>query len=344
MVIREQIGEGMFKTVFKGTVHLPAAVAPAPVTAAILRFKQQVPKEEVDWALLERVGKHLYLVSTIAYATVAAGSSVQIATQLCPAGDLHTRLQDLADEEAQVSPLVALRIALQAAMGLQQLASVDVIHRDVAARNILLQSFDPRDQNKVHVKVGDYGLSKAGGAYYYDSRHAKPLPVRWMSPEANRRHRFSEKSDVWAYAVMLWEVFSLGDKPYFLFPDDSVVIGKIVAGVTLEQPALCPAAVFAELLQPCWAARAQDRPSFTDLVATAMRLYDTTLLEGAQGAQGVGRAQGLRCVVCLDAAADTAFSPCGHKCVCQEHSSAFASGTPCPLCRAPIQSALKIYE
>ena len=110
----------------------------------------------------------------------------------------------------QLSPQILLSICIQIANGMTYLASNNYIHRDLASRNCLV------GQNYV-VKIGDFGLSRDlyDSAYYCTKGKAK-LPIRWMSTECYYG-KFSEKSDVWAYGVTVWEIYTMGrEQPYAL--------------------------------------------------------------------------------------------------------------------------------
>ena len=92
-----------------------------------------------------------------------------------------------------------------------QLVEHKIFHRDLALVNPLDVTFDPEDPSKVTIKLTDYGLSSTGT---YEQKMTSSvgdgLPFRWMAPEAIERLRWSEKSDIWAFAVDVWETFTQG--------------------------------------------------------------------------------------------------------------------------------------
>ena len=103
----------------------------------------------------------------------------------------------------QISPQILLSMCIQIANGMTYLASNNYIHRDLASRNCLVgQNFA--------IKIGDFGLSRDlyDSAYYCTKGKAK-VPIRWMSTECYYG-KFSEKSDVWAYGVTVWEIYTMG--------------------------------------------------------------------------------------------------------------------------------------
>ena len=92
----------------------------------------------------------------------------------------------------------------QVCRGMEHLESLQIIHRDLAARNVLLDKFG-------RAKVADFGLALEG---QLDEGLKEKLPVKWTAPEAMFKKKFSHRSDVWAFAILMWEVFSFGDTPY----------------------------------------------------------------------------------------------------------------------------------
>ena len=84
-----------------------------------------------------------------------------------------------------------------------------IVHGDLATRNILLSN------DKTIAKVSDFGLS----SYLYQSveeldNASSGLPVRWMAPEVLTMRQINDKSDIWSFGVLMWEIFSLGAVPY----------------------------------------------------------------------------------------------------------------------------------
>jgi len=105
-----------------------------------------------------------------------------------------------------------------------------VIHADLACRNVLLY-------NSGVVKITDFGLSRQLYAYTsYMKKEQEPLPWRSMAIESLREMNFSTQSDVWAYGVTLWEIFSLGAVPYPGLSWSMDFVDKLVQGLRLSKP------------------------------------------------------------------------------------------------------------
>ena len=159
-----------------------------------------------------------------------------------------------------------LGFARDVAAGMLYLSSLGIVHRDLASRNILLKEDLDDDQRRRFVaKVSDFGLSRVVTPQegYYRSESGL-MPIQWSAPEALRHKRFSAKTDVWSYGVLLWEIFSGGAEPYngLIGPE---LCSHVDGGGRLS-PSLptCPDSVYAFMLR-CWAADSKDRPSFKEI-------------------------------------------------------------------------------
>ncbi|XP_023661304.1 macrophage-stimulating protein receptor-like isoform X1 [Paramormyrops kingsleyae] len=149
---------------------------------------------------------------------------------------------------------------LQVAKGMEYLALKKFVHRDLAARNCMLDE-------SYTVKVADFGLARdVFDKEYYsvqDQKRAK-LPVKWMAIESLQTQKFTTKSDVWSFGVLMWELLTRGASPY---PDvDPYDITRyLFKGRRLPQPEFCPDSLYAIMLQ-CWDPDPERRPTFATLV------------------------------------------------------------------------------
>uniref|UniRef100_A0A452UTS6 receptor protein-tyrosine kinase n=1 Tax=Ursus maritimus TaxID=29073 RepID=A0A452UTS6_URSMA len=124
-------------------------------------------------------------------------------------GDLSGRAQASSPAPPPLSCAEQLCIARQVAAGMAYLSERKFVHRDLATRNCLV------GENMV-VKIADFGLSRnIYSADYYKANENDAIPIRWMPPESIFYNRYTTESDVWAYGVVLWEIFSYGLQPYY---------------------------------------------------------------------------------------------------------------------------------
>ncbi|XP_032889027.1 ephrin type-A receptor 6 [Amblyraja radiata] len=146
------------------------------------------------------------------------------------------------------------------ASGMKYLSDMGYVHRDLAARNILVNS-------NLVCKVSDFGLSRVledDPEAAYTTTGGK-IPIRWTAPEAIAYRKFSSASDVWSYGIVMWEVMSYGERPYWEMSNQDVIL-SIEEGYRLPSPMGCPATLH-QLMLHCWQKERNHRPKFTDIVS-----------------------------------------------------------------------------
>jgi len=162
----------------------------------------------------------------------------------------------------QVEKEQLLNFSSNVADGMSYMESLHLVHRDLAARNVLLDS-------NFNAKISDFGLAQKSDVRALEHGRGK-FPIKWTAPEALRDGLFTNKSDVWSFGVLLWEIYSFGRVPYPRIPIQDVV-RHIEKGYRMEPPDGCPPLII-ELMNDCWKLEAFGRPSFSDLVQKLKRI------------------------------------------------------------------------
>ncbi|XP_075450154.1 ephrin type-A receptor 6 isoform X2 [Ascaphus truei] len=146
------------------------------------------------------------------------------------------------------------------ASGMNYLSDMGYVHRDLAARNILVNS-------NLVCKVSDFGLSRVledDPESAYTTTGGK-IPIRWTAPEAIAYRKFSSASDAWSYGIVMWEVMSYGERPYWEMSNQDVIL-SIEEGYRLPAPMGCAVSLH-QLMLHCWQKERNHRPKFSDIVS-----------------------------------------------------------------------------
>ena len=104
------------------------------------------------------------------------------------------------------------------------------------------------------------------------------VPVRWMAPETLRftsALKFSVASDIWSFGITMWEIYTFGELPYFLFDNQDIRM-QIVKGATLDIPERCPISLHG-IIKQCWKLNPEDRCSFQDIVSVLTEVHDSNI-------------------------------------------------------------------
>ncbi|KAF6100734.1 protein tyrosine kinase 2 [Phyllostomus discolor] len=259
------IGEGQF-----GDVHQGVYVGPEnPALAVAIKTCKNCTSDSVrekflQEALTMRQFDHPHIVKLIG---VITENPVWIIMELCTLGELRSFLQ-VRKYSLDLASLILY--AYQLSTALAYLESKRFVHRDIAARNVLVSSNDC-------VKLGDFGLSRyMEDSTYYKASKGK-LPIKWMAPESINFRRFTSASDVWMFGVCMWEILMHGVKP-FQGVKNNDVIGRIENGERLPMPPNCPPTLYS-LMTKCWAYDPSRRPRFTELKAQLSTVLEEEKLQ-----------------------------------------------------------------
>ncbi|KAL3988446.1 conserved oligomeric Golgi complex subunit 7 [Sarotherodon galilaeus] len=257
--IEEVIGAGEFGEVYKGRLKLPGK---REIYVAIKTLKAgYVEKQRRDFLSEASIMGQFDHPNIIRLEGVVTKSRpVMIVTEFMENGALDSFLRQN-DGQFTVIQLVGMMRGIAA--GMKYLSEMNYVHRDLAARNILVNS-------NLVCKVSDFGLSRylqddTSDPSYTSSLGGK-IPVRWTAPEAIAYRKFTSASDVWSYGIVMWEVMSFGERPYWDMSNQDV-INAIEQDYRLPPPMDCPSALH-QLMLDCWQKDRNVRPRFTDIVST----------------------------------------------------------------------------
>ncbi|XP_021510281.1 protein-tyrosine kinase 2-beta isoform X2 [Meriones unguiculatus] len=259
VVLNRILGEGFFGEVYEGvyTNHKGEKINVAVKTCkkdCTLDNKEKFMSEAVIMKNLD----HPHIVKLIG---IIEEEPTWIIMELYPYGELGHYLER--NKNSLKIPTLVL-YSLQICKAMAYLESINCVHRDIAVRNILVASPEC-------VKLGDFGLSRYIEDEDYYKASVTRLPIKWMSPESINFRRFTTASDVWMFAVCMWEILSFGKQPFFWL-ENKDVIGVLEKGDRLPKPDLCPPVLYT-LMTRCWDYDPSDRPRFTELVCSLSDIY-----------------------------------------------------------------------
>ena len=242
--LKTLLGAGQFGEVWCGVWN-----GTIPVAVKTLKPGTMDPKDFLAEAQIMKKLSHAKLVQL--YAVCTQEDPIYIITELMTNGSLLTYLHTEDGKKLCLSQLI--ECAAQIADGMAYLEAHNFIHRDLAARNILVG-------DGLMVKVADFGLSRLIFGDNYRAREGTKLPVKWTAPEAIFYNRYSVKSDVWSFGVVLMELVTYGQRPYPGLSKAEVLM-KIEKGYRMAKPSACPDALY-NITMSCWKEAAEERPTF----------------------------------------------------------------------------------
>ncbi|XP_066571117.1 tyrosine-protein kinase BTK [Amia ocellicauda] len=221
---------------------------------AIKMIKEGSMSEDdfIDEAKVMMKLRHQNLVQL--YGVCTKQRPIYIVTEFLSNGCLLNYLRETIKRPTAIE---LLEMCKDVSEGMAYLESQMYIHRDLAARNCLV------DHNGT-IKVTDFGLSRYVLDDEYTSSAGSKFPVRWSPPEVLLYCKFSSKSDIWAFGVLMWEIYTLGKMPYDRL-NNTEIVEKVSNGLRLYRPQLANERVYT-IMTTCWTMKAEDRPNFQDLV------------------------------------------------------------------------------
>jgi len=245
--LRKKLGAGQFGDVWEGIWNGTTQVAVKTLKPGTMEVEDFLGE-----ATIMKKMRHPKLIQL--YAVCTDGEPIYIVTELMSHGSLLDYLHDKG-RALKLPQLVDM--AAQVAAGMAYLEAQNYIHRDLAARNVLV------GENNI-CKVADFGLARViERENEYTAREGAKFPIKWTAPEAAMLNRFSIKSDVWSFGILLTEVITYGRIPYPGM-NNAEVLQQIDKGYRMPPPNGCPELLY-QLMLDCWKFNPEDRPTFETL-------------------------------------------------------------------------------
>ncbi|KAL8600799.1 Tyrosine-protein kinase Src42A [Nucella lapillus] len=241
-----KIGHGQFGEVWEGLWNNTT-----PVAIKTLKPGTMDPKDFLAEAQIMKKLRHQKLIQL--YAVCTQDEPIYIITELMKNGSLLEFLQG----KGRVLKLPQLiDIGAQIACGMAYLESQNYIHRDLAARNILVAENN-------NVKIADFGLARVIKEDEYEARVGARFPIKWTAPEAANYNRFTIKSDVWSFGILLTEIVTYGRVPYPGMTN-AEVLHQVEHGYRMPCPPGSPKPLY-DIMLECWRKEEMERPTFETL-------------------------------------------------------------------------------
>ena len=282
--IEDEIGAGNFGRVFKGTVFgLLDSTSTTPV--AIKSIKETGNSSDIidllaEIKLMSQINPHPNLVSMIGSCSskLQENGDLWLLIEYCELGDFKQFLQAnktkilTNDLNKTLKSRCLINWLYGIAKGMQYLSGSKIMHGDLSARNVLLAN-NPMKNGQPLAKIADFGLAKHFYDYVKYQKNTRILvPWKWMAVEFLKFSYFTLKSDVWSFAVLVWEIFSFGGIPYGQQQYEEV-LERLETGYRLTCPndvkaisSWNPEILYNTISENCFVAEPESRASFNDVV------------------------------------------------------------------------------
>lgn len=252
--LKESIGKGEFGDVMLGILR------GEKVAVKMLKDSSEAAQKFLTEASLMTSLRHDNLVQLLGL--VFKDKHISLVTEYMSKGSLVDYLRSRG--RLHVTKKDQINFAVDTCSGMEYLELRKVVHRDLAARNVLISELGV-------AKVADFGLAREENF----TLDCGKLPIKWTAPEALKQGKFSNKSDMWSFGILLWEIYSFGRVPYPRIPLADVV-KHVEKGYKMEAPEGCPPEVY-EIMRQTWDLQPDKRPTFREVKAKLAHLKSITV-------------------------------------------------------------------
>uniref|UniRef100_H3DAT2 Receptor protein-tyrosine kinase n=1 Tax=Tetraodon nigroviridis TaxID=99883 RepID=H3DAT2_TETNG len=254
------LGNGVFGSVYKGIWIPEGETVKLPVAIKVIHDRpgQKTFSKPTEHMMTLGSLDHVNIVRILG---ICPGDSLQLVSQLSSQGSL---LEHVRNCKNKLNPQRLLNWCVQIAKGMYYLEENKVVHRNLAARNVLLK-------NNYTAQVSDYGVAdllyRDDKKYFFNEAKT---PIKWMALESILFRKYTHQSDVWSYGVTVWEMMSYGAEPYnTMRPQD--ISDLLEKGERLSQPQICTIDVYMVMVK-CWMVDENVRPTFKELANEFTRM------------------------------------------------------------------------
>jgi hypothetical protein len=248
----EKLGHGSF-----GEVRLGKWNDTVEVAVKLLKPNSMDRDKFIAEAELMHKLHHKQIVQILGICKDPPEEPVYIVTELMEKGALLHFLQSDEGRALKLDDLIDMMA--QIADGMSYLESMNFVHRDLRAANILVGA-------NLLVKVADFGLARVTQDTndVYRAEEGAKFPIKWTAPEAALQRIFSVKSDVWSFGVLMYEMVTYGRTPYPSMSNRQVM-DEVSHGYRIPKPEgpgiNCPQDLY-DIMIGCWQERPENRPTF----------------------------------------------------------------------------------